>query len=252
MKHFIKLIIEDIKKGENIDLIVTVALVIIISIFGVIGMASSEIVSSVTLAVLGLMAIGLLGTRYKIDDIHRKKDSTNLFEFMTDDFPELKTELINATEIWMVGLMLKGTTTRHYYHFKEKASQGTTFRTLIVNMNKIDLKRVVDRFSRIGTPEQFQADFAQTIKQYDEFRQNALNPKNVQLKTLDFVPSISLYVFPKRPNGGVVYVELYGYKSSLGSIPKFRVTEHENPQWYKHFLSQFEIMWNVAEEALKQ
>jgi hypothetical protein len=74
--------------------------------------------------------------------------------------------------------------------------------------------------------------------------------ENVQLRLLGFVPSFSLYVFPKAENGGVLYVEIYGYRSPSGSIPKFQLTERENPEWYEHFVSQFETMWEDAEDRL--
>jgi hypothetical protein len=54
-------------------------------------------------------------------------------------------------------------------------------------------------------------------------------------------------------DGGIIYVEIFGYKSPLGSVPRFRITEYENRMWYKHFINQFETIWQDAEDFnLKQ
>ena len=73
MRHFIKQILDDIRRGENIDLLVTIALVLAISVLNGLGRASAELVSSITLATIGLIAIGFLVTRYRLEDIYRKE-----------------------------------------------------------------------------------------------------------------------------------------------------------------------------------
>lgn len=250
MRRFARQVLEDIKRGENVDLIITVVLALVIAILNGLGVASPGIVSSITLATLGLIAIGLLITRYRMEDIYNKADITNSIHFLAQKPSALASDLAKAKEVWMVGLIMRGTTFDNFYNFKGKVSQGAKIRTLIANPNKVDLDNIAKRFSRAATAEQFRADFEQTINQYRQFRQAANKADNVQLRLLEFVPPFSLYVFPKAESGGVLYVEMYGYKSPSGSIPKFRVTEHDNPEWYKHFVSQFELMWQDSEIAL--
>jgi len=67
---FLKRILDDIKHGENIDLYVTVILAIIISILNAIGLANSALLSSISLAILALLASAILGNRHRLDDIN--------------------------------------------------------------------------------------------------------------------------------------------------------------------------------------
>ena len=249
MIRFVRRVLEDLKRGENIDLVVAVILALIISLLNALGVAPSGLVLSATLATLGLIAIGFLITRYRIEDILSKGETSNTVLFLKEKPPFLKSIMASATEIWMVGLTLRTTTTENYYVLKQGVREGTKIRTLIVDQNKLNMSKVVRRFSRAATEEHFNADFMQTVSQYKSICESADNSGNIPLRLLDFVPSCSLYIFPKTENGGVVFAEMYGYKSSLGSIPRFQLNEYDNPQWYRFFVDQFEQMWHDAESV---
>lgn len=255
MKRLLLRVYEDIKHGENIDLFAAVALAAFIFTLDILGKASSDLVASVALATLGLLAVGLLLTRYKMDSIHRAHDIPNLVQFSRQPFPSLESDLRNENtkEIWMLGLVLRGTIYNNFYNFKQNVQTGTKLRVMISNRNKINTDTTVMQFTRGGhaTGKEavwFPAGYEETINRLREIRLNAPQMENVKLKLLDFVPSFSLYIFPKAEEGGVIYVEIYCYKSETGSIPKFRISQHENPQWYKHFVNQFELMWKDAKE----
>lgn len=147
----------------------------------------------------------------------------------------------------MTGIILRSTTTANFHDFKRKAEQKGKFRVLILDVNKIDKGKVLRQFSRGGSDEQFLADFKQTLNQYQEIGQSAGNSVNVQLRLIDFVPPFRLYIFPKAEGTGVVYVEIYSYRAPFGSVPKFRVSKQQNPEWYEYFVKQFEAMWKDAE-----
>lgn len=253
MKRSLRRLFRDVFKFENIDLIVIVLLVFIVLPLDILGIAPPQAVPSVTLAALGLMAISLLIVRHKIENIYVDRDLGNSVQLLIKQSPLLVNDFKTAKEFWMIGLTLRGTTTDNFYSFREKVSEGTKIHTLIVNPSKVDMDKVAKRFSRAATAEQFRSDFAQTINQYREIAQAANNANNVQLRLMDFVPSFSLYIFPGMEDGGIIYVEIFGYKSPMGSVPRFRITEQENRMWYKHFINQFETIWQDAEVfSLKQ
>jgi hypothetical protein len=249
MKRFLRQLFTDIVRGENIDLIITVILVMVISVLNSIGFASAQLISSITLTTLGLIAIGLLVTRYKIDDIHRRNDPANMIAFSTKKHPFLEADLTNATEIWMLGLVLRATTADNFHSFKRRVGQGLRLRALIVDPDEVSMEKVNKQFPRGFTDVQMRTLFDVVIGQYQELRQVANSVDNVQLRLIDITPPFSLYIFPHGANGGVVYVETYGYNSSSGSIPKYRISANENPIWYQHFTSQFELMWKDGKKA---
>ena len=250
MLSIIQRIAEDVKRGENIDLVVTIVLGFIIAVLNSLGVASQDVVASITLATLGLIAIGILITRYRIEDFYHLAGEKSIVQLQLRRPSSISETIANAEEIWMVGLLLRGTTSDYFYDFKKNLAQGAVIRALIVDLDKVQIEKIVKRFSRAGTPEHFRSDFKHIINQYRELHQAASQPDNVQLRLLDFVPSFSLYVSPRADGGGAAYVEIYCYKSPAGSVPKFLVTARENPEWYKHFIDQFELMWNDAEPVV--
>jgi len=255
MIQFLRRVLKDITYGENLDLIVAIPLTLIIAFLGGLGIASVGTVLSATLATLGLIVIGFLATRYTLEKIQiemqAKSEPNNTVLFLTEKPSSLKGMMKGSEEIWMAGLTLRTTTTENYRLFEDRVKEGAKICTLIVDQDRLDMKKVVKRFAHIKdnkNPETefFYGDFKQTMKHYKDIRNSASNLKNVQIKFLDFVPAYSLYIFPKTEIGGVVFVELYGYQSHRGSIPRFQLKEFDNPEWYEFFVDQFNKMWNDA------
>lgn len=58
---------EDVRRGENIDLYLTVGVAIVLALLNVLGFAPQSLIAPVTLAVLGLLAINSLVNRRKIE-----------------------------------------------------------------------------------------------------------------------------------------------------------------------------------------
>lgn len=244
--YFLRRIVEDVRRGDNLDMVVALALGFLIAALNILGIASSEWVSSITLVTLGLLAAGLLVMRYRIEDAYDQSQTRDTFRFERERTPSFNHTIANTREIWMLGIVLVNTTSDYFYDFTRLASKGAKIRGLIVDLEKTDIDCVVRRFSRAATKDQFLASEAETIGRFKHFRQTAPTQDSVQLRMLDFVPSTSLYIFPNHDEDNFVYVEIYGYKSPLGSAPRFIVSERKNPEWYKHFLDQYERMWNDA------
>jgi hypothetical protein len=261
MKYFQRLL-RDITKLENIELIPIVLLGLITFVLELLdvkiflGRPIDELLPSLNLVALGLLAVGFLFTRYRIEEIYMTADPANRFVFSRDNIGELEAKLKTANEILLVGINLRKTTIDHFESFKDIGKRGGTVRALIANPNKIDMQNLVTRFGRGRTTvSQYLTAFEQTIYQFDNIRnfnidRKVSNPEAVQLKAIDFIPTFSLYVFPDKKDGAVAYVEIYGYKSPAGAIPKFIVTKSDNPQWFDHFVMQFESMW-VDSEPIK-
>lgn len=248
LKRFIKRLWSDIEHGENLDLFVTVILAFVILFLNSIGVPLQPTqLTAIILATLGLITISLLISRYKLDDLSQKQADNQGIRFSVRKPQIIIDNFVAAKEVWLLGIFLRGTTSENYHEFLQKVERGGKIRTLIVNANKVRMEEIITRFARGAIEEQFHADFHQTINRHKQFCQAAKLPDNVQLKTIDFIPPFSLCIFPKTNDGGLIFVETYGYKSPKGSVPRYLITERDQPEWYKHFVNQFETMWQDAE-----
>ena len=121
MKRILAGIWADIKRGENLDLIVVGVLAIIIAVLDLLDFTPPEVVSSLTLATLGVLAFGFLVTRWLIRDTVREADRAIAVRFLSQADDSLQRAIRTADEIWMLGLILRGTTFDHFHRFVTKA-----------------------------------------------------------------------------------------------------------------------------------
>lgn len=249
MKDFFTHLFIDLKKGENLDLVITFAVGIVVSILNLFAITSTNHINSIILATLGLFSAAHLVTRYKLESLYKEDEIENTVELLKFSPPKLKDLFEKSDEIWMLGLTLRNTTMGNYYQFKSRCSKDLKLRVVLVDLERVDLPIVLQRFSRAGSENSFVSDMHQVINQYKEICNCAEEKSRIQLSLINFVPSFSLFVFPKEANNGIIFIENYCFKSQQGSIPKFFIEERMQPEWYEHFYDQFLFIWKYAKQV---
>ncbi len=245
-----KNLLRRIFRVENLDQLILIALALAVSIMGAFELTTEKAVVSVTLGCLGVIAIGILVIRSKLEAGGRGKVD-ELIEFHLQKPPELMEWLGAEKQISIMGLGLRSTISDNLYALKTNIANGAKLKILLLDVhNPLHspqfLDEVVKRFSRGGTAENFVHDFQKTLSQLADLRDAAANPDDVQVKVVSFVPPFCLYVFPQR-GSGMALIEMYGYRSQVRSAPKFMVTQRYSPDWYEHFSTQFEKVWKDAD-----
>lgn len=175
-----------------------------------------------------------------------KNDQEAPIHFYVKKPAEFHDYLSSAKEVWLLGVILLNTTKDNMPLFAKKLESGGCIRALISNPDQISHEEITSRFSPPNTSLKTVGQNYVSVKNwYRNLRNGADNPTSVELRLLDFVPPYSLYVFPEISKESL-FVEIYGYQTGIGSIPRFMILKEENPYWYKHFFSQFEVMWKSA------
>lgn len=129
-------IIEDIKRGENIDLYTTVLVAIILAILNIIGLASPVLLNSLSLTVLALITSAILGNRHRLEDIQDKLVQSSETG-ITDEYPEWRDEDIErATEIWWFGVHALAFLRRYRKVIEGKLRKGSKVRVLLGILNE--------------------------------------------------------------------------------------------------------------------
>lgn len=251
MLSFFRRLFADVRRGENIDLIVVAIVGISISILSLLGMNLDNYISAITLATLGVVALSLLATRHRIDEINRPTDLGNAVVLYEKQLPALQDSIESAEEIWMLGWILRNTTEENCDIFIQKAQGRGRLRVLVSDPGKVDILQLTQRFAKTGTkPANVVSNFEKVLGIWNRIRSSARDSDAIQVRLIDFVPPYSLYIFPEHnKHRGVMFIEIYGYKSKKGSVPRFRITERENLYWYRHFIDQFNAIWEDAQVA---
>jgi hypothetical protein len=246
--NIVKQLFKDMRKGENITWLAIVVLLVVTLVLNALGLMSNSVLASITLSMLALLATNVLFVKYRIEEIlgiSKVIDPASTVQLL-DDFPALLEHYLrNSNEIWMVGISLRKTTHGHYDDFLSRLPRGLRIRGLLINPYSQNVKMdvVAQGFSRRDPPKAFASDYDVILQRYKLLRDEATDKDQVRIGLLDFIPTVSLYIFPREKEGGIIFVQLYSYGAPIGSTPYFVVTQKQHPIWYEHFRDLYEGMW---------
>jgi|SanBayMetagenome_1026888.scaffolds.fasta_scaffold24280_2 hypothetical protein len=236
----------DIKRGENIDLYITVTVALSLTLLNVLGLASQATIAPMTLAVLGLIAVNGLVNRHKIDEALNVV-RTNSGTFLRD-FPEgWELQLEKSKETWIVGANLSRTVVTYFSLFEQKVQRGNFINFLLITPDGNALKYSGIRRRESGYEEQNLALIQASLKSLAELKRIA--PDKVSIRVIDYPLSFGCFALEPDTANGSLYISYYPFKTSGGSVPKILLTSRDH-EWYEHFKQEIYNLWNNASEVL--
>ena len=173
---------DDLRKGENIDLYLTIAAAVAFVALNLAGVASTALLAPLTLAVLALLAVTSLGNRHRMDELLAQREQS-LDDFFLEEFPpSYKTDLEAAEELWLVGVSLHRTVTANYALFERKLQQGHRLRVLLVHPDGAGLEMAVARGYTRRDVEKKRQEIRYVLDLLCDLRQGA--PGRVEVRTI--------------------------------------------------------------------
>lgn len=240
----LKKIWDDIQQGENIDLYITVLAAILLAVLNIIGLASDKWLAPITLAVLALLAISNLGSRNKLEKI---LEQTTRPKYLLQEYPaELKNDITNSTELWMVGQNLARTTVNYLPVFEAKLSKGDKIKALVINPTGTANHFMTVRLNP-GLIDDYQhgEKVKTTLSMLEKLRERY--PEHLEIKTIEYpLPFGAFVINPSQPKKSILYVEQYGFKL-IDDMPKMRLNKNDDG-WYDVYWEQVKELWNHAEK----
>jgi hypothetical protein len=242
----IKLIWNDIKHGENIDLFATVLLAFGLAIVSLFGVSTSTWVPSLTLAVLGLLAISNLVNRYRIDVMLKKSSETTETLFLEEFSSEQQTsDFDNASELWLVGIALTQTMRKQHSRIERLLKKGTKIKVLLVHPKGPALKIAVARSYRHTTEKQTRNEILDTITTLCDLRRVA--PKNLEIRTIENPLGHAIFAINPTTASGVLYIAHFTFKMPGTSRPKY-VLRAKDSKWYDFYRDELCTLWENGVE----
>jgi hypothetical protein len=240
MKHLRRLW-NDIKRGENVDLYITVFAAIILAVLSILGIASETWLAPLTLVVLALLAYSMLGNRYQIAEAYQQLTQTAeglLQQHWPDD--KLSEDIKRSKELLIISVSLARTTRTLYPTFEEKLKRGDTIKILLVNPESPACEITANRVYVDTDVERNRRGIEATLKTLSNLKQ--LTSGKLEIRLTDYPPSFGGFIIDPGTADGVTYLKHYTYKMSEEDIP--RVVFHVSDKyWYKFFTKQAEILW---------
>lgn len=245
MLRFLRRVLEDLKKGENIDHYLTVIAAIVLTTLNLAGIASNEQVAALTLAVLALFAFSSLGNRHRIDELVKSlvKERSNFFN---EKFPaSFETDFINADEIWLVGVSLARTINSNYITLERKLRRGGKVKVLLVHPEGPALEIAVSRNYVLRNAANKRSDIIQTLQLLCNLKESTGG--SLQIRTIENPLSYGATVINPNTGTGILYLEHYTFRVSSDSIPRF-VLQPKDTHWYDFFKKEIEALWDYGTE----
>lgn len=257
--------IKEIRKGENIDLYLTVLLAIVVAILGITGVANFEIISAVMLAILGLIANSLLASRRSTQEMQEAayqlktqfeklqqeiRRESSIAEVLSKGYPNLAQEIRSAKNVSIVAIYLSGELTRYYSDFAQVLKQGGTLRFLLSESSPKTLQMMVYRSSSRREPETVKTTIKDTLARMKTLRGVTSNADLLQVKAMPYVTSYGIIIIDSIEGNSKAYIKLTGFRNTGSEQPVFKLDEQTDKDWFEYFRNQFNTMWSAGQEVL--
>lgn len=209
----------DIRRGENIDLYLTIILALSLVALNLLGFAAEKLLAPITLAVLGLLAVTMLGNRYRLEEL-LEKDNKIKSSFFLEEFPaSLTGDLDTASELWLVGVSLIRTIKSNYQRLERKLKQGAKIKVLLVHPEGPGVEMAASRNYAQRDSKQKISEIKTSLEYLVILQRIA--PDNLQIRTIQNPLNYGVVAINPGSAAGLLYVENYCFRVSSESLPRF-------------------------------
>ncbi len=239
---------DDIRHGENIDLYVAAPLAILIAVLGTFGITSPQLISSITLVILGLLATSLLTSRHAIKELAQKLTQTSdsfFFKDLTDS--NFEADFESAMDLWLVGVSLTTIIRTHYSLIEKKLRAGHTIKVLIVHPDGPAVEMAEMRAYAYGRPniERARNEITNALQDLCDLSQVA--PRRLEIRTIQNPLGHGVIAKDVETASGIIYIQNYPFKTEGGARPKF-VLRAKDGFWYDFFKKELHNLWESGSE----
>lgn len=259
MVERLKTIAREIRRGENIDLYLTILLAIVVGVLGVFGVVGWEKISAVILATLALLAGSLLTNRRTADGltaalgdikiaieklINRRCSLNDLFKKRAE-LPTLQQQLEDAQSIEICGMSQLAVATTYRSFLLQKVRAGCTLRLLMLNPKNQDLMDMIEPFVPNHNVQEHTRAILLALD-YLEREQELFNSPLVEICLYDKPLAHAMLVINRQKADARVRVEMYMRSTEPAESPGFYVFKKDEPSWFRALEVEFDDHWTNA------
>lgn len=237
----------EIKRGENVDLYVTVTvavLLVFLTIVPVPGDWVNRLPTPLMIAVLALLAISMVGTRHRLDDIASRTTISQGITFLNEFPNSLPSDIAGADELWFVGMSLVRTTRNQLKDIEQVLSGGGSVHILVINPDGI-AHEIADARSYLSRSAQsLRNDILSTLDIYCSLQ--ASYPDRVDIRTIEYALDHLLIAVDVHRSTGIIYVSNYSFRTPSASKPKFVLTA-QHATWYDFYRNELQLLFAASQ-----
>ena len=242
MKRAFQRMWDEIRRGENVEVYLLIFLSFSTLILNTINIVPSEYLSSITFAVLGLLAISTLGNRYHVERYYKNltQSASSIF---SDDYPiEWKEDFEEAKDLCLVGVRLARTIRGNYLLLEQKLKKGHKIRVLVVHPDGSAIEMAAARNIAPSARDTtiLGAEIRRTLQLLADLRQ--INPDCLEVRTILSPLTFGAMGINMKSVNGVLYLEHFPYRTGDAAVPKFTLHSKDG-RWYEFSKDEIINLW---------
>ena len=255
MPKFLRKIWSDIKERKNIELYLALAVIMAIFVADIFGISTESQFVEIILAVLALLAYGLLENRrsqerieFKMDKIAMSQSATGFFKEWDDSL--FREEIKTAKSISLLAIANYIFLSRNLEPIKRFLSSGGSLRCILVEPEGHAIAMAADLASgHERQPGNLMTQINLAIEQLRDLTA-ITGSGNVQLKLVDFLPQAIITIIDQQDANGIMFTSLNGFNQPPTSRPSFTLRKGEDGRWFTFYQESFENLWHSENARL--
>ena len=242
---------QDIKKRRNIDLYLTLIVAFGVLVADLVGLSTERIISNVLLALMGLIALGLLEDRRAREQIVEAVAKMNMGKavqvFHTWNDGPFRKRIRHGKTLDLLAIANYIFVSQNVQLLADFLKQGGKIRYIIVDPQSQALtsaSKIAIDFER--DPKYLVVQIELTLQTLKALARNA-EPGKVQVKLIPVLPFAIMTSIDGSLDEGEMYVTLNGFEQSPVSRPSFILSQLHDSKWFLFFQDSFERLWTWEE-----
>ncbi|GAA1236465.1 hypothetical protein GCM10009665_28230 [Kitasatospora nipponensis] len=251
--RFLRRLRADLSAGENLEIYTTALLSLVLAVLGIIGTVGGDVLAAATLATLALLAGGMLGSRRQVAELTAEVRARGSGEVRAEDFlgrekADLVEHVRTAQDIRIVGVTLSRTLRNLVDELQRRTVAGAVVKVALIDPTGTGPDEAAHRSTIPERGEMYRNRLRSSVDLLRELAETPGAAGRVEVRFLRFVPAFGLLLLdPQRP-GGRIHVDIYSHGSASGDAV-FTVLPHRDEQWFQHFQSEFDSVWEHGRPA---
>ena len=261
----IKAAFEDIRQGNNLDLYLIIILAFTIATLGLLQVAQFEVIGSVILALLGIIASSLLTSRRAVGDLQNTSDSlkTVISQLEQKDkhlasfsdithlgYPDIKADLRTASKVSILSTLIARPVTDYHRELLLMLRAGGQVQILLSEPTTEVVSMQLFRSSSTFQDSDYVITSSKNaIRTIGLMRSDSSDSKALQARVMPYIAPFSLINIEQKDGCSKSYVRLMTFRSSGSEQPTFIIDSRQDSDWYKFFCDQFDAMWSASKET---
>lgn len=162
-----------------------------------------------------------------------------------DDLTEIISLFRRSRDVWLWGATLSAHLAVLEEEIKKGLDSATNFRVLLISPSSRALSMAAFR-SENATEDSLDTDLIRNLARLERLATRS-GPGRLEYRVIDYLGPYVLYLYDPLTSHGRAQVRLTTFRGLNSLRPTFELQASRDREWFGHFVSQFEQLWDNSQ-----